>query len=150
MPERATRSLQNKGRSDLRAFTREEMGTETKERLGGHLLASDELFSWTARWINEWKHLLANDTRPQAISGAETRQKCELKEREPDAADGQQCRKWDNKRCEYSCPAQEETSSIQRPQMHPSLQPSALFSSYLEFPFCSHFQTQCPAPEFLP
>ena len=47
-------------------------------------------------------------------------------------------------------PPRRKLSSIQRPQMHPSLQPSALFSSYLEFPFCSHFQTQCPAPEFLP
>lgn len=58
------------------------MGTERKESLGGNLLASDEFFSWPARCINEWKHLLANDTRPQAISGAERRQKCELKERE--------------------------------------------------------------------
>lgn len=81
------------------------MGTERKESLGGNLLASDEFFSWPACCINEWKHLLANDTRPQAISGAERRQKCELKEREPDTEDAQQRRKWGNKRCEHSCPS---------------------------------------------
>ena len=75
------------------------------------------------------KHLLANDTRPQAISGAETRQKCELKEREPDAADGQQCRKWDNKRCEHSCPTQEET--FISPKAPNASQPPALCSLLL-------------------
>ena len=68
------------------------------------VLSSDEVFSWPACWINEWKPLLANDIKPQATSGAERRQKCELKKREPDAADGQQCRKWEKMRTFLPCP----------------------------------------------
>lgn len=49
------------------------------------------------------------------------------------------------KRREHSCPAREE--ALISPKAPNASQPPAL---YQELPFCSHFQTHCPAPEFLP